>query len=160
MTAGSVEGPECEGDCAVDIEPGALRQRVPKRIVAKTHAERRPDLGPEILLERLLCASGFETPCVGGKSQISFVAADDPTATPTTFLTGDGLAGPTSMVYDGTKYLYVANNGSGTIVRASVDGTSGLEAVATSPAPPHQITYANGVLYWTTDTALVRCALR
>jgi hypothetical protein len=101
-----------------------------------------------------------ETPCTNGKSQISWVPADDPSVSPTPFSTGDGLSAPTSMTYDGTKYLYIANNGSGTIVRRIVDGTSELEAVATSPAPPHQVAYANGVLYWTTDTALIRCVLK
>ena len=99
-----------------------------------------------------------ETAC-NGRYVIQWLPADDPSAAPTQFATAR-VNGPTSMVYDGAKYLYWANNTDGTIARRTVDETKDEEAVATSPAPPHQLAYLAGVLYWTTDTALVRCALR
>jgi hypothetical protein len=99
-----------------------------------------------------------ETGC-NGTHVIQWLPADDPSALATQFATAR-VNGTTSMVYDGAKYLYWANFADGTIARRIVDESKDEEAVATSPAPPHQIAYLAGVLYWTTDTALVRCALR
>jgi hypothetical protein len=65
---------------------------------------------------------------------------------------------PTSLAFDGT-YLYWANQQSQSIYRVDPTTTDTPTFVAMSPGSPHQLAIANGVLYWTIDSGLVRCAL-
>ena len=96
------------------------------------------------------------------RNVIQFIATEDPSATPAVFDdNGSGLVdGPSSLSYDGSKYLYWANLTGGTIARKDTTTNATDEMVAASPGTPRQIVWIPpGILYWTTDSGLVRCVL-
>jgi len=93
---------------------------------------------------------------------IQSIATDDPNAVPTVFDdNGSGLVdGPSSFAFDGSKYLYWSNQTGATIARKDTTTNATDQRVTASPGTPRQLVWIPpGILYWTTDSGLVRCAL-
>ncbi len=101
-------------------------------------------------------------PCSSAVDLIHSIATDDPNASPVVLDdNSSGLVdGPSSLAFDGSRYLYWANLTGKSIARRDVTTDAGDQQVAASAVTPRQIVWIPpGILYWTTDSGLVRCTL-